>query len=73
MGSLSSKRKQTVKIWCFLRDMRTAKALYFSQRSAVDQWRGPNILATFRRRTEGGGGVYLYYTRPSFAVAIKYK
>ncbi len=31
---------------------------------------GLPVLATFRRKKRGGG---VYYTRPSFAVAIKYK
>jgi hypothetical protein len=54
--------------------MRTSKAPRLSQRSAVDQKeRAKYSRTSFRRKTVGGGGGYVYYTRPSLPIAIKYK
>ncbi len=65
MGSLSSKSNHTSKFYicrpCLL-DMRSALAPHLSQRSAVDQYCGPNILEQLSAEKQwvGGGGCVLH-------------
>ncbi len=53
--------------------MRIDKDPHLSQLSAVVQYEQVKYSYNFLQKNSGWGGGCVYYTRPSFAVAIKYK